>query len=348
MADAFASALPGGAGAVFGLTLAIEAIALAGLAFAWRDRRTLTAIALATVALVTLAIAWVRPQTPFYLVFTLLPPLAGLAALGIAALSARVPAVAPATVGLLLALHVAMVAGIGITIASGHVAIPVASRFDVKADDPAPPVGEPWFPAYAVDASGRLQCAAERPVIVHGTYAFLEDMYSGLDHRLACGGRGARPIFVGLLGATPAGALHLVGMAKPLWAALGWQPRTVLGGLGVAPAARVLSPLAGFPVPDGSVYPPHAIDRTRSLALHIDAAVPRANALVVSLPYGLWMPPPAIAITANGVPQAPLARDAVSAVYACRSCADGDVNWRIDIESVAPDRVDVVTLAPPG
>ena len=46
---------------------------------------------------------------------------------------------------------------------------------------------------------------------------------------------------------------------------------------------------------------------------------------------------------------APLARDAVSAVYACRDCPAGaPVTWRVEIESIDPDRVDVVTLAPPG
>ena len=57
---------------------------------------------------------------------------------------------------MLLALHVATVGAIARTIVTGHVAMPVASRLDIKQDDAAPPLMEPWFPAYAVDASGAL------------------------------------------------------------------------------------------------------------------------------------------------------------------------------------------------
>jgi hypothetical protein len=54
-------------------------------------------------------------------------------------------------------------------------------------------------------------------------------------------------------------------------------------------------------------------------------------------------------VRANGVAQSPLARDAISAVYVCRVCdAQSPVTWRIEIDAVAPERVDVITLAPPG
>jgi hypothetical protein len=44
----------------------------------------------------------------------------------------------------------------------------------------------------------------------------------------------------------------------------------------------------------------------------------------------------------------PLASDAVSAVYLCRACpAQLPVEWRVGIASVAPERIDVVTIAPP-
>ena len=68
----------------------------------------------------------------------------------------------------------------------------------------------------------------------------------------------------------------------------------------------------------------------------------------MSQPYALWMPAPALRVSINGQPASPLARDAVSAVYVCRDCASGTpAAWRIEIDSVAPDRVDVVTVVAP-
>jgi hypothetical protein len=326
-------------------TLAVEIAAAAGLVLAFARRRALTVAALALAGVVALAIAWIRPVTPFYMTYALLPALAAVGALGLHALGARFGGPATAvTVGIVLALHVATVGGIARSIGSGHVAVPVVSRLDVKQDDPSTAPAEPWLAAWAVDASGALLCAQSGPVVLHGTYAYLEDVYLGLDHRLRCGERDVR-----LTGALPADATHLAGLALPLWAALGWQPPTRLGGLGVAPVASVLGPERGFAIPDGSAYPPHRIAAGPDAKRTLEASVPRDHALVVSLPYALWMPAPTLRVTAGGRLASPLARDAVSAVYACRDCPAGaPVTWRVEIDSVAPDRVDVVTLAPPG
>ena len=345
VADAFFAWSSGVGKLVNVATLAVEIAAAAGLVLAFARQRALAIAALALAGVIALAIAWIRPVTPFYMTYALLPALAAVGALGLHALGARIGGHATAvTVGIVLALHVATVGGIARTIASGHVAVPVVSRLDVKQDDPSAPPAEPWLPAYAVDASGALLCAQSRPVVLHGTYAFLEDMYLGLDHRLHCGARDVR-----LTGALPADATHLVGLALPLWAALDWQPPTRLGGLGVAPVARVLGPDAGFAIPDGSVYPPHRIGAGPDAKRTLEARVPGDQTLVVSLPYALWMPAPTLRVTADGRIASPLARDAVSAVYVCRDCPAGaPVAWRVEIESVAPDRVDVVTVAPPG
>jgi hypothetical protein len=66
------------------------------------------------------------------------------------------------------------------------------------------------------------------------------------------------------------------------------------------------------------------------------------------MPYAPWMPAPTLTVTANGEAIAPLARDAVSAVYRCEQCdAGAPVAWRIALESAAPERIDIVTVAPP-
>jgi hypothetical protein len=290
-----------------------------------------------------------RPVTPYWMTYAMLPPLAALGALGLYRLCELSRSYAALTfaglIGALLALHVATVYAIAHAISSGDVQMPIVPRLDVKEDDAAPPEPEPWLPAYAVDASGKLLCAQPQPIVLHGTYAYLEDSYFGLDHRLRCGRRDVR-----LLGAMPATAPHLVGLAKPLWAALGWQPAISLGGVGIAAPARIISPATGYVVADGSAYPPYqmAAGPARTLILEVDA--PGNEALVISAPHFIWMPSPALTskVSANGEPQTPLARDAISTVYACRRCAVEPVRWRVEIESVAPEWIDVVMLAPPG
>jgi hypothetical protein len=247
-------------------------------------------------------------------------------------------------IGLILALHVATVWSIAQTISSGGVQMALLPRIDIKQDDGSPPQPEPWLPAYAVDASGKLLCAKSGTIVLHATYAYLADSYFGLDHRLRCGSRDIR-----LLGTMPATASHLVGLGKPLWAALGWQPAASIGGLGIAPAARVISPATGYVVPDGSVYPPYQTPAGPARTLVLEAETPGTEALVVSLPHFIWMPSPALAlkVSANGEPQSPVARDAISILYTCRRCAsEKTVSWRVEIESVAPEWIDVVTLAP--
>ena len=80
----------------------------------------------------------------------------------------------------------------------------------------------------------------------------------------------------------------------------------------------------------------------------IDAAAQGDRALVVALPYVPWMITPQIEVTANGISRVPVARDVAAAVYTCRECAGAAaVAWRISIASSAPERVDIVTIAPP-
>ena len=101
--------------------------------------------------------------------------------------SERGSALLAGIVGLTLVLHAAFGVGIAATIASGDVALDVASRLDVKQEDATPAPAEPWLPAHAVDASGALLCRQRGPIVLHGAYAYLEHVYLGLDHRLRCG-----------------------------------------------------------------------------------------------------------------------------------------------------------------
>jgi hypothetical protein len=344
VADAFVAAAPWTSASAVVAVLALE---LAGLAFAGRRQPLPVAAALLMTLAVAALTAWLRPATPFYMTYALLPFLAGLGALGLyglcAGLHERCSVLLTGIVGMMLMLYAAFGVGIAATIASGDVALDVASRLDVKQEDAAPAPAEPWLSAHAVDASGALLCSQRAPIVLHGAYAYLEHVYLGLDHRLRCG-----ILDVHLAGIEPAAGVHLVGIARPAWRALGWTPPIDVGGIGVTHAAEVLWPMRGLPPPDGSAYPPPAIAPLPMRTVAVDAAVPGDRALVVALPYVPWMMPPQIEVTANGIARAPLARDVAAAVYACLECTgSAAVAWRISIASSAPERVDIVTIAPP-
>ena len=346
VADAFLAVTPGVPTVAVVAVVALELAALAGLLFAVRRQPLPVAAALLATVGAAALIAWLRPATPFYMTYALLPFVAALGALGLyglcAGLQQRGPAVLAGIVSLALILHAAFAAGIAATIASGDVALDVASRLDVKQHDATPAPAEPWLPAHAVDASGALLCRQQGPIVLHAAYAYLEHVYLGLDHRLHCG-----ILDVHLAGIEPAGGVHLVGIARPAWLALGWTPPIALGGIGVTHAADVLWPTRGSPPPDGSVYPPPAIAPLPTTTVAIDASVQGDRAVVVAFPYVPWMIPPQIEVSANGIARAPLARDVAAAVYTCRECVGAaGVAWRISIVSSAPERVDVVTIAP--
>jgi hypothetical protein len=347
IADAFLAWAPHVGTAAQALVVAIEIAGGIGFIASFRQHRRLALAGLGITAFVVASIAWVRPVTPFYMAFAALPPLAGLGALGLHRLCELAERHGARAFGGLIAVillsHVATVAGIARAVSSGGVTMAVSSRIDIKQDDTVPPPPEPWLPAYAVDVGGRRLCAEQRPVVLHGTYAYLEDTYFGLGHRLHCGSRA-----VTMLGVAPTSALHQVGLAKPLWTALGWQPAAWIGGLGIAPPAQIVAPAGGHRVPDGRIYPPYppAAATARAVVVAFDAAPDEV--LAVSLPHVTWMPPPALRVSANGRTLTPLAADAISALYACRPCApDATVKWNVEIESVAPEWIDIVTLAPP-
>ena len=69
-------AWPSGAAAIVSIaTLAVEGAAAAGLVIAVWQRCVLAIVALSIAAAVAAAIAWIRPVTPFYMTYVLLPPL---------------------------------------------------------------------------------------------------------------------------------------------------------------------------------------------------------------------------------------------------------------------------------
>jgi len=348
MAGSFFAWGPGIPVSIWVTVVALEVLAAVGFILAFPISRSLAVQGLVMFVVTAATIVLARPATPFYMTFALLPYVAGIGALGlhrVCELTGSYGRVLAGTfVTVLLALHVASVVGVAQSIASGQVTMSPVSRLDVKSEDTTLPHAETWLPAYAVARSGALLCAQANGVVLHGMYAYLEDTYFGLDHRLACGAHDVR-----LLGAMPETATHLVGLASPLWAALGWKPPLTVGGMGVAPVAKVIAPKEGHAVPNGLTYPPYPIPSGPARAVRLDAVLGSDEVLVISFPFITWLPEPVLRVTVDGQPVRPIGRDAVSVLYACHACATkAMVNWHIEFESAAPEWIDVLSVKPAG
>jgi hypothetical protein len=83
VAEAFVAITPGISAAAVVAVLALELAALAGLLFAVRRQPLPVAAALFVTLAIAALIAWLRPATPFYMTYALLPFVAALGALGL-------------------------------------------------------------------------------------------------------------------------------------------------------------------------------------------------------------------------------------------------------------------------
>ena len=83
VADAFFAWTPGASPVVQAVIVAIELAAGIGLIAAFSRHRRLVLAGLGLTVVVTATVAWMRPVTPYWMTYAMLPPLAGLGALGL-------------------------------------------------------------------------------------------------------------------------------------------------------------------------------------------------------------------------------------------------------------------------
>ena len=326
------------------------AIVAAGLmsCFAMPSMRGAGVTAVAVVLIVALSVVLMRAVTTYYMTFVVLTLLLGVAALGLRSAIAlpgiRYPAYA-LIAGVAL-LPIVSAIGAARTFANGSYPFAIWPLFDVKRPyKEGPPL--PFMPAYAMSRVADALCA-DRTVVVHGALAFhlLHDY--ALETKLGC----AEPPAIALGGAEPREVTHVASLSRLVLRGATIDPARAdiiaqAGPLSLFAVRQVIHPAKGErPAPPGS-FPPtrYTFGAPERVTLRFDA---RCDEIVVvsNIYYG-FATDPTIDATLNGVAVGPVAADAVSAVFACSEPSrNSAASWRLAIASPAPDRVDVITIAP--
>jgi len=309
------------------------ACGVVGLIFALRDPRTrrVSAYAIAATLLVLLSVACLRAMTPYYMTTTSRLMLAGLVALGLACLgeaplarAARVYAAAIAVVACVVSLY-------GNARFEIRASWPFAwlPTFDVKSAD-SEIVPLLLTPAYAMGDSGRFLCAEHAPTL-HGAYASQVLHNYAMDMRLACARADVH------LGGDEAQRTHWLGLSRAMFAHSGVQPARRIGPIGLV-TAHPLS--AGPPImpPDRPLYPVYQPQVQTPTAHQMSVPMNAGDHLAISNLAFALVADPQVTVKVAGIALEPMARDSVSAVYACSACADGTM---LDIEIVSGDFADI-------
>lgn len=290
--------------------------ALAGLLRLASSARALVLCVLALAATVFLGVAAMRDITPYYMATPLQLALTGLLALGLAGLGPPRPAVLlrGATIAAALAASCAVAAGCARFQVRGAFPFGWLPLADVKrAPSPAAPLL--LMPAYTMDASGRFLCAQAAPS-AHGAYAAHLVMNYAIEMRLACGRSDV------LAGGDEPGRQHWLGLSRAMFARIDVEPERRLGPLGLVPA-RPLAPAHAIPALPQPSYPAYVAPPAPRRERQAEVELAAGEYLVISDIASMFGDGLEIDARVGGQRLEPLARDRVSAVYRCDSCAAG-------------------------
>jgi len=311
-----------------------------GLLFALRDRRTraLMLFALAATLAILLTVALMRGPTPYYM--TTLPQvcIAGLVAIGLAALGSG----AAIRTLQVFATAAAVTACLVTTYANARFEIrgawPFAWRpmFDVKH---TPDALMPLLltPAYAMDDSGRFLCAQSAPSI-HGTYGNQLIHNYGIEMRLACARADVH------IGGAEAERTHWLGLSHAMFAAIGVRPEQRIGPIGLVRARPVLEQ-APILEPAAPRYPAYKPDLTTPAVHRLSVPLNAGEHLVVSNIAFAFNLDPSVTVQIAGKNVPALAQDSVAGVYPCAGCEPGTATTaEVDITSGDFADIDVVVF----
>ena len=336
-----AIASPGLAPWLLGLYAIVALALLAGFAraIASGEGRSLAFATLALVA-VLLAVRMLRPLTPFYMLLAWLPLLAAWIALALdfllrAGRGARSLGAA-ACISLAL-LAIAAPASLLRRASQGTVPLPLAAFGDVAA--PRTPTRVALLPARELDRLG-VELCAHPGTILHAQLAVLVDSALTLGSRLQCGTNGDPAIS----GGAQRDGRHLLGLVPQVLRASGiagarWETTRTL-----APK-RVLAAAGTQAVPDGSRYPFRERGAGTPSVYAIEFTIDANERVVVANAFTVYDGARIVGAQVNGRPATTLHATSDVSVFACDAC-DGKVDWKVEVETGFPDRLDIVTFAP--
>ena len=327
----------------FVVAVAVAAVAGAILGVARgepRERRRIAVVAAVAFAWLVFVIA-IRDVTRFYMLYAVLPMLALLVALGLVGLARHAGTGGATIVRALLAGIVAW----SVIVAVARVARAIdddvrlppllGAHVDLRHADSAPYVRLSYLSVRHLDQLGRRLCA-DGVVHVFGDLAQIVDSQFNVPARIRCGDA-SRVV----IGGTPGAGEHALFLVPR--AAL--EPRAALrdlGGFGVGRVDEVLIGQPSIPLARGEDYPfrrgcgppsMHAFDVTTRRA----ATLVIANGLAITCPMRI------VSLERDGEPV--VVRSAGDVAWT--RIPEAQAQWRLVVETAAPQAVQVFAVAPP-
>lgn len=328
---------------VAGLHL-FPALAIAGGVFlAARERagRRGLVIALAGLLITLVAIRFMRPVTPFYMLLPWWVLAAAAMAIALRVLdrgAAWGRALARTALAASLLASLLAPAFLVWRAEQGSMTLPVHATGDVARAEASRPVL--LLPAWRHDALGARLCEATRPVVLHGDLAVAIHVGMSLGSRLRCGGRGD-PWIGG--GAAITGAHHWPGLTPHSRERAGLAPMDWDGIFAPAPL-HVVAAAASQRAPDrlDNSFRLGGAGAMRRHHLRFDAA--RDDLLVISQIYALFDGSRLHAVRADGRDARERHASGGVGVFGCDACRAPVVTWEVEIDSGFPDRFDLVLV----
>jgi hypothetical protein len=297
---------------------------------------TLTVVAVGFVALV-------RPVTPVYMAYSIVPCYALLVASGwLAFLRPRAFAL---PLGVAIALAMAAVVGVGVVHAmragGGRVDAPLLFDIVQKPAAELPPT-DVWLPAIGVDPLGRALCADPAPV--YGALGYALDVFYALPLRMHCAQAWNRFVDEApgqMSNEAPRGRL---GLALRRYRDLGIAPAQTVVGIGLDPVRRVIAAPPHRDLPRDATYPPHPYVDGAALTTEYAFDADAAELVVVANPRATWMPRWASTARCDGNAVDAATTDLVTHVYRCAGA--GMHRWQVALTAADPRALEVVTFVP--
>jgi hypothetical protein len=323
------------------VTCFVVAMLVATLWAARRAEGRATLWFVAAVAIFAACIAYLRPTTPVYFAYVLIPAQAAVLALGVHVLSRGAAGTTwvSAFAVLALSLHALVTWRIGAAISQGVGTLPDVGNIVSNASSETST--NVWFPSYAHDASGLFLCRQGDRSAVHGPLAFVTDLNLGVDSLIRCG----RITDVQLSGTGDSDRAHWVGMPKSFWSAARLRPSCWIGPLGLVEASSRLAPADGIAPASPKVFLPRPFLRGPLQEQSITFTAPGTQALVLTNVIPWYMPWRVLSVHANGRELSPVASTSVAQLYALPGAARLDtVKWEAVFAAVDTSKIDVVTV----
>jgi hypothetical protein len=295
-------------------------------------------------SVLTIEIAFLRPTTPVYFVYVLMPFLSALMALGLwhAGRVLRLRYLSFGVAALALSAEVILASTRSLAVQQGVGTFPDFS--DIVTSAKSAPYTDVWFPAYAHDASGDFLCAHGDRISVHGPLAYLVDRNLNVDSMIRC----QRNPSLELSGAIPRDRLHLIGLPRAFWEALHAVPSCWLGPIGVTPAAQVLWPPASILQVSPRMYYPRPFSSARSVTETVDFdTLPSEGVVITNVVFG-YAPWEIESVEANGSKIEPIFKTEMSRLYVSRALLVRTVQWRITYTTPDASKIDIATVSMRG